>query len=301
MDAQVNATLHAPQFSNIFTEAKHAQRLHLKNGEQLRLFHLAVQNNRFDHAGLVRLVRHNLGNYVFSRAEIEDYERNQSLQLVALEALERLRAHSRDPRLGEILLYVFLEQILNAPKLLTKIELNRLSGQTHSQCDAIHLLLPDDSIPAASVVLGTSSVVGDMQDAIDEAFESLVRINRNHTGECYLAEQTLFTKIFDEQDAQAIKNQLLPPNGIKYDTAFAMFLSYEIGLDPTAYSNHDYRIQLAQKMQVDIQAHAAYIANKISALNLGTHAFYVYIVPLDALPSDMESIMHLVMNGGAGI
>ena len=42
--------------------------------------------------------------------------------------------------LGEILLYVFLEQVLGAPKIMSKVELQTGAKQYGSKCDGIHLL-----------------------------------------------------------------------------------------------------------------------------------------------------------------
>jgi hypothetical protein len=42
--------------------------------------------------------------------------------------------------LGEILLYAFLEDILGAPKLFSKVELNAASTPFGKESDSIHLL-----------------------------------------------------------------------------------------------------------------------------------------------------------------
>lgn len=47
--------------------------------------------------------------------------------------------------LGEILLFIFMEQELDAPKIMSKIELDEYNRGIVSNSDGIHLLSPDRS------------------------------------------------------------------------------------------------------------------------------------------------------------
>lgn len=301
-DATITATLRGDKFSSTFTEVPHHNTLGLRNGEQLRLFHLAVQNSRFNYTGLMKFLKRNVGRYVFSRAEIEDYKTNDNVEDIALDAVNLMRSKQDGMGLGEILLYVLLEQVLEAPKVLSKIELSQAQGQAHSRCDAIHLLQPDGKRLTTSIVFGTSSVIGNMNDAIDAAFERVVDIEKNRQVEVQLAEQTVFTKTLDSQTVQQVKDLLVPqPGGVpEFDMAFSIFLCYNHGLNPRNYSNEQYRVQLASKMQIDIAAHAQYMADKINQLNLDSYAFYIYLLPLDNVDTDVTTIMDGMTNGTGG-
>lgn len=204
--------------------------------------------------------------------------------------------------LGEIMLYVFLEQVLGAPKILSKVELQTGAKQYDSKCDGIHLLSLEQTfgMPYYHMVFGTSSIVGDMKKAVDAAFDAIVDIEKQSAQERALAENTVFSKSFDKDTVQKIKDLLIPSKGpnTPYDTAYGVFLGYHIGLKGTNYSAVDYRLALTQKMDTDIRNHAGYIASKINALNLGIHSFYFYILPLDNADSDKAAIMNRVMNGG---
>lgn len=289
-------------FNATFTEVSHQHTLGLINAEQLRLFHLAVQNSRFYHRDLIRFLQMNLGRYVFSRAEIAEYAVTNRSELIVFDAAGRMNAQDSGQGLGELMLYILLEQVLDAPKVLSKIELNQQAGHTRSRCDAIHLLTPDGGTPVSSIVFGTSSLRGDIQDAIDDAFDKIVQIETNSTAECQLAEEQVFTTSLDEGTAKTIKELLIPQPGgaVSYDSAYGIFLGYNLGLLPGKYSNDDYRRQLDWKMGVDIANHASYITNKITSLNLGTHAFYVYVLPFDDSDADAVSIMDAVLRRGGG-
>lgn len=211
--ATITPTLRGDTFASTFTEVAHSNTLGLRNDEQLRLFHLSIQNNRFDHTALVKFLKRNVGRYVFSRAEYEGYKQRDDLEEVALDAVNRMRSQQDGMGLGEILLYVLLEQILEAPKVMSKIELNQARGQIHSRCDAIHLLTPDGQRTTSSIVFGTSSVVGNIGDAITAAFDRVVDIEQNRSDEVQLAEQTVFTKTLDPATANYVKDLLIPKPG----------------------------------------------------------------------------------------
>ena len=154
----------------------------------------------------------------------------------------------------------------------------------------------------SSIVFGTSSLSGDIQDAIDDAFDKIMQIETNSATECQLAEEHVFTTSLDSETAKTIKELLIPQPGgaATYDSAYGIFLGYNLGLLPGNYSNDDYRHQLGWKMGHDIAHHASYIANKITSLNLGTHAFYVYVLPFDDSDADSVSIMDAVLQRGGG-
>ncbi|WP_321779941.1 DUF1837 domain-containing protein [Schaalia cardiffensis] len=300
MSIPLSRTSRDSGFSAVFTEVAHSHTLGLMNAEQLRLFHLAVQSNRFSHRELVSFLQRNLGRYVFSRAEIAEYAVADMTELIVFDAAGRMNAQGSEQGLGELMLYILLEQILGAPKVLSKIEINQQAGRVRSRCDAIHLFTPDGSTPVSSIVFGTSSLSGDIQDAIDDAFDKIVQIETNSAVECQLAEEQIFTTSLDEDAAKTIKELLIPQPGgaASYDSAYGIFLGYDIGLEPLNYKNDDYRRELGSKMALDITHHAAYIANKITTLNLGTHAFYVYVLPFDNSDKDSVSIMDAVLQRG---
>ena len=146
MSDSFDKTLSGGKFDEVFTEVSHTETLGLKNPEQLRLFHLNVNNNAFSSDQLEVFLRKNIGQYVFSRAQIENYRIEDDVFSVGLDAIEIMKRNGAPGKkgtgndLGEILLYVFLEQVLGAPKILSKVELQTGAKQFDSKCDGIHLL-----------------------------------------------------------------------------------------------------------------------------------------------------------------
>ena len=73
MGAGLSKTLKDKDMDRIFMEVQHSENLGLSCPEQLRLFHLNVNNNAFSTDSLEVFLRRNIGQYVFSRAQIENY------------------------------------------------------------------------------------------------------------------------------------------------------------------------------------------------------------------------------------
>ncbi len=300
-------TIRGSDFDNIFTEVPHTEKLGLINPEQLRLFHLNVMNNRFVSDDLQSFIRKNVGRYVFSRAKLEQFRTNGDLESIGLEAMTIMTNNGTPGQkdtgnaLGEILLYSFLEQILDAPKIMSKVELVTNANSHSSKCDGIHLLSLDGyAQPYYQLVFGSSSVVDDIKDAIDQVFDAIVDIERTNSNRLQLLEPSSLDRNFDATTAQQIKDIVVPQKGsnIITESAYGVFLGYTLGLDPNAYPTVQYQSALNAKMDADIKNHAAYIAQQINNRGLGTHSFYFYILPLNDAETDKSEIMERVMRGG---
>lgn len=303
----LDKTIKGSDFDSIFTEVSHSEKLGLINPEQLRLFHLNVMNNKFVSDDLQSFIRKNVGRYVFSRAQLEQFRLSGDLESIGLEAMTIMSGNGKPGQkdtgnaLGEILLYTFLEQILDAPKIMSKVELVSNTTQHSSKCDGIHLLSLDGyAQPYYQLVFGSSSVVGDIKDAIDQAFDAIVDIENTNSNRLQLLEPSSLDRDFDSETAQQIKDIVIPKKGsnIVTESAYGIFLGYTLGLDPNAYPTIQYQSVLNNKMATDIKNHAAYIAQQINSRGLGTHSFYFYILPLNNADLDKREIMERVMRGG---
>lgn len=107
----------------------------------LNLYILKTHDKLFPYDKLYKYVLDNICQYVFDRRK--NLAEAESKTLI-LEALEHLRNINSDKdsgaggELGEILLYLFLEQDLQAPKLFSKVELKTSSNDYIKGADGIH-------------------------------------------------------------------------------------------------------------------------------------------------------------------
>lgn len=284
-----------------FTEVIHNESLGLNNPSQLRLFYLSLKNNAFSYFALENYLLNIVSEYVFSRAEIEKLKAGENPNSIGSRALKKMRKNGKPDQkgtgneLGEILLYAFLEEVLNAPKLFSKVELNQTSTGFSAESDAVHFLtLGDGSHPSYQTIFGVSQVVGDLKDAIDSAFSRIQIIdNSGTTDSMLLASSKIFEESFSPEEAKRLADILIPTpnNNVSNDDAYGLFLGYTLGLQPQNRSNQEFRDAVNAKMQFDIQQHAAYITQKIQNMSLGTHSFYVYVLPLNNAEVDKNEIM----------
>lgn len=184
---------------------------------------------------------------------------------------------------------------------MSKVELTQLGGPS-SQADAVHLRIDGTGQAAANLVFGTSNIVSDLRDAVNAAFDRVLEIENNTQVECQIAEAMDFTQEFDPAVTTTLKQMLVPERGgaPQYNTAYGLFLAYDVGLAANAYPISQYPQALASKMQYDIQAHTQYIAQKISSLNLTNHPFCIYVLPLDNAISDKAAIIQRALGVGGG-
>ena len=216
---------------SVFVEVTHSEDLGLRNPTQLRLFHLKLDGVSFTDEGLYKCLRKNIGQYVFSRAEIDRYVNGGDAFSVALEAMERvLEQKGKAPdefgnMLGEILLYAFFEEKLNAPKIFSKMELN--AHGTDAVYDGVHLLKLSDN--EFQVVFGISNLDDGPEDAVNNAFEKLKKADGAKTKGIPLVCELLFNRHVDDNLAAQLDYIISPrPGVVSSDSADGICLCYNI-------------------------------------------------------------------------
>ena len=305
MSEALSKTLHG-NFNSVFYEVTQPEKVVWTTEGQLRLFHLKIRNNKFNPEEMKTLLYRNIGEYVFSRARIERFKVTGDAFAVGAQAIRVLNKNGgadvkgTGAELGEMLLYSFLEEKLNAPKLMSRVELSTDAKQYASTCDGIHLLTSKTSgRPYHQVVFGASSIVGDLTYAIDAAFDSILEIENNEDKELHMVDNVIFDRLLNEDEVELAKEIFLPsPNKTtSYNTSYGVFLGYTIGLDPTRYGVAEFPQIVEEKMQDDIRRNIDYILNKIKNNFLGQHSFYFYVLPFNDAEDEKKAIMEAVMKG----
>jgi len=199
------------KFDKVFTPVS-SETLSISAKHDLQIFCLKFDDFDFDYHGLWRHLRNNIGYYVYSRAQIETYMEDDEISALAYDAIAYIKKAIADGKLptgnelGELLLYIFLEQVLIAPKLMSKVEIGNHCGFMTSESSCIHLLTANDTVPFSQVVLGTSMINGDLQAAIDAAFADAQKLKDRKKDERRFVESNIFaasfpTKIYDQLEA----------------------------------------------------------------------------------------------------
>jgi hypothetical protein len=304
--AILSKTLQDAGFDGIFTEVLESQDLGLLNPHELRMFCLNTSNNAFSFDAMQEFLLDNIGSYIYSRAKIDQFILDGKERNIGMKALSIMRRASNmdtawlGEQLGDILLYVFLEKILDAPKLYSKIELLERGGTDVMNGGGVHLLEQREGFPAHQLIFGKSHVVGDIKAAIDAAFTQLEALKADEANELRLVESIVLSQEYPAETAKQLKSLLVPSKQKSVpDKSFGVFLGYSLGLKPEEFSRADFGTALTTKMELDIKAHTAYIISKINAAQMSTYSIYFYILPFNDAVSEKESIMKALLEGGA--
>lgn len=298
-------TLKDPMFDRVFRKATDMTISALSNPTTASVFYIDPTNCKFRFSGLKDFIINNIGSYVFSRAQIKRIvDRTKNQAAVGAQAMLKFMntyGAKAETVLGEILLYVFLEQELDAPKIMSKIEINESNRNAVSESDGIHLLSVNKSgQPFHQLVFGASDIVGDLSLAIDRAFEKIISVEANQDTELRMVDNTTQWNIYDTEATQYMVELMTPQrNGLyKPDMAFGAFLGYTIKLDIPETDSQKYRIAVKEQLKKDIANAQPYIIKKIQDNGLSGYSFYFYLLPFNDASKEKTSIIQELLSGG---
>ena len=255
----------------------------------------------------------NFGTYAFSRAVVDKFSKAGNADAIINQAQRILRKKGADIKgsgseLGELLNYVFSEEKLNAPKLMSRVELSNDGAQYDSKPDNIHLLPASVSgLPYHQIVFGASSIVGDLKYAINNAFDRIIDIEQHQRDELGLVDNMILNtpadRFADADDIEFLKEMMVPVEGKKMhrNTSYAVFLGYTIGLDPENYDPQDFPAILEDKILDDLKRHLPQIISKINGNHLSKRSFYFFIVPFNDAEEDKKNVMEDILKGDVNL
>lgn len=296
--SKISYTLDPKRFASVFKEISSAK-LSLPNNNDAKIYSLEITNARIDYGKVKRFIRGNIGRYVYSRAQRNNYELNGDLEAISSYAIDAYRKRvNRNPdtnHFSEIMLYSFLECILGAPKIFSKMELQNKSGQFETFASGMHVLsMKKGMLPFNQLVLGASDTYDDLENAVNNAFIQIERIAAGASEEYHLLEESILNNEFDADMNKTLESMIVPKKNTassSMEKAYGVFLGYTINIDGTGLSNEEYLENANDKMISDIKGIIPYIESKIKALGLSNHSFYIYILPLNDALNDKEDII----------
>lgn len=301
--SKVKLTLDTKSFKDVFIEEKNLV-LNIPNKNDLRIFLLDIINCKIDYSSLQNFITENITKYIYSRAMRNNYEVNGQANRLAFQAF---RAYNKrilkDPstnHFNELMLYSFLEGILEAPKIFSKMELQDKSGLYESTSSGIHILsLKQGGVPFNQLVFGATDTFETLTIAVDNAFAQVLKIKNSSKDEFEFIENTILNEEFDSDTNKALEDIIIPKKGTgvnKPDSAFGIFLGYNVNISNEP-NNNLYKENLKLKMEEDIKNIAPYIESKINLLNLTNYSFYIYILPFNDVINDKIKIMKKALDG----
>lgn len=298
------------KFDKAFTSVS-SEPLSIVSKHDLQVFCLKFDDFDFDYNGLWKYLRNNIGYYVYSRAQIKKYMDDDEMATLAYDAIGHIKQKMSTSNalvgneLGELLLYVFLEQVLRAPKLMSKVEIGTCGGFSTSESSGIHLLTADAPVPFSQIVLGTSMIEGNLQNAIDTAFVNAKKLEHRKKDERRFVESNIFSESFTKEISNQLEAIILPSEvaSKKPTTAFGMFIGYSLNSVTTSGKDIDtYQNDVFTQAKADILNNVTYIESKIAEHGLDGYSLYIYLLPFSDADEDKKDIMDkLLQNGGGAI
>jgi len=296
-------TLSDPIFNHVFDQVSSLTISGLTNPSYVKIYGVDINNCKFKFRALKEYLVDNIGSYVFSRAKANRYTTSGKSASIGSQALVKfMQAYGTcaETVLGEMLLYVFMEQELNAPKIMSKIEIDELGGRICSKSDGVHLLAVDNNGQLFhQLVFGASDILGDLTASIDRAFDKIIDIEKNSDIELKMVENTTHNNIYDPDTTNYMVDLLLPrkANVPKPDMAYGVFLGYTLSLGYIETDNSKYRTAVKIQMQNDIVSLQPYIEKKIHDNGLSGYNFYLFVVPFNDAPTEKNSIVSEMLSG----
>ncbi len=252
---------------------------------------------KFNQEDMFKLINDNIKNYVTIKAK-----NNKINDLIAIESLQkvlkRMSIGDKAKQLSEMLLYIFLEASLNAPKIMSKIQLDDINVHSYSDGIHIHRLPIINSEPQFDIVFGSSCALNNIKEAIDRAFEKVIKIkNNSHKEINLLSEECLDYTLPEGVDIKSIflpKPEDLTDRPLRGPNAFGVFIGYTFKLD---ISKPNIMKEFKEQYEHDFKVAKECIEKKIIDLNLNNYSFYIYLLPLNSIDDTTSELYTKLMFG----
>jgi hypothetical protein len=242
---------------------------------------------------------------VFDRRKISEIEQNpQRVYTVLSEAVAHLReiAENGDKgaggELGEILLYLFLEQDLKAPKLFSKVELKTSKQDYIKGSDGIHFKFrtTEDGKKILQLVIGEAKLQNTLSAGIKAAFESLHTYITTNIQDLNLLDTHLINQFVNEEEAAEIKSYIFEIPRKKRETIFGIFIGYSINYKGENDNNDIYDKNIIIENEKQVLAYVDLIIESINKYHLSNYQFNFYFLPFHDAQKDRKEIMKQIKN-----
>lgn len=278
------------------------------NNNTTKFYCPLIDSGEFNYDVIVRALRKSVIHYCLSRRSYEELKDNP--MEISYETRSKFRKiKSNDGELGELMMFSFLESDLNAPKILTKMELKTNPNNYFNGADGVHYLKIDDN--NYQLIFGESKAYTEFEKGYKAAIDSIEKFKNNQiedveTGELKginfeksLLNAHLTSETFSEVDKNFIKSLIYPKSTSEYnvDTAFGVFVLFDFEVDSELKkkNNSEYRKEIHKELEALIDEELKNIYDYIDGKGLSGHCFYFYLVPVENVATNRKDILKEVI------
>ena len=263
------------------------------NRKNLNFALVKLKSNSFDYKNLIKHLENAAVYYALPKKRIDELKSEGLLKDLIDETKEKFKSSKyNEGEGGELISYCINEDVLHAPKILSKLKLKTNSEDYVKGADGVHLLKLDDN--TYEVIFAESKMYKDLKQAVNKAFES---IDRFISGDAIDFEiTTLATNLsgeFEDIDVDYISKYILPSkSNVTHHTAFSIFIGFDITNDLD--KSLDYKVyeqQMVDKVRKTIMDEVANITSKVSESNRRAYSFYIYLIPFENIEDFRKDII----------
>ncbi|MDU6098710.1 DUF1837 domain-containing protein [Peptoniphilus harei] len=270
---------------------------------KLNIFMCPINARNFDYNQISLVLVDSVIDYALSKKNIAKYQNKPGLlsQIARRKFKEYLK---NTGELGELLLYCFLEGHLNAPKILTKMEMKTSNSLYVNGSDGVHLLNNGDG--TYKLIFGESKLYKNISNALNEAFKSINSFinevnssGENKSGINYekdLISSNIENCELSDEDKEVLELIIYPTKNeknLRLDDAFSIFIGYEIDIseETKKCTSSNFFEEVKKKILLDLDKYENKIYEKINDNNLLGHTFFVYIIPFTDIEDTRKKIL----------
>lgn len=263
------------------------------NRKNINFALIKLKSNSFDYKNLIKYLKNASVFYALPKKRIDELKSEGLLSDLIEESKGKFKSSKyNEGEGGELISYCINEDVLCAPKILSKLKLKTNNEDYVKGADGVHLLKLDDN--TYEVILAESKMYTDLKLAISKTFES---IDRFISGEAIDFEiTTLATNLsgeFEDIDVDYISEYILPSkNNVTHHTAFSIFIGFNITNDlDKSLDYHLYEEQMIQKAKEMIMSEFTFMSTKLGDAKRRAYSFYIYLIPFENIDDFRKDII----------
>lgn len=279
---------------------KHIGHMHISENVDdgcLNLFLLPMNGRNFDYDKVSNSLLESVADYSLSLKTKQMYDGKP--MLISKEARKKFKeAAKNDGELGELLLFCLLEGFLEAPKILTKLELKTSGERYVCGSDGVHLKKISEK--KYHLIFGESKTHKNLLSAFRNAFKSIDKLKSDLWFEKSLISSNIDAHVGpeDKDVLEAIKSLLYPyqiktDKSIDIDDAFSILVCYEIDIskEQEALTNKDFPLKIQEKVIKQIEKYRPNIYESIKKHDLRGSTFYIFVIPFTDINKYRKKIL----------
>ena len=273
------------KFNMTFHKVNSTSSLLIPNTSKITLYTLAFKDKDFSLEELIDLLNENLSCYTFSRLE-QSTSDNSFIIKQFKKAFKRVEAYYGSDKLNELidnmLIYLFLENSLGAPKLFSNVELSKALYPEYPLIDlGVHFLNTDKDIQLIFSIAKLSNI---LRESVDFTLDKVADIIKRDATLLNLLDKSTLRQSFDDGITEYLIETILPNEDTKNkpNTSFGICIGYSIDKQELLnLETNDFKKEIENKFLNDANNIIDYINDKINSDSiLKNYSYYLYLIPL---------------------